>query len=196
MKFKGCIALLLLASVAAWPADKKITVAELKSMLQSMHEQKKTDAEAADALKQVQLSEQLPLATLNSLVQETVAADGASGALSTEQLYVLEARSSLLAPPAADILSNPPPDTAALFAKAAAYAANTYAQLPALSADRTTLRFQDNFEALADTTGVHNGAKDATMGTGLAESSHSLHPLHQLHRHSDHLQQGSGGAAT
>ena len=44
MKFKGCIALLLLASVAAWPADKKITVAELKSMLQSMHEQKKTDA--------------------------------------------------------------------------------------------------------------------------------------------------------
>ena len=173
MKIKGCIALLLLASLPAWAADKKITVAELKSILQTMHDQKKNDTDVASALKQVQLSEQLTLPALNSLVEDLLAVNGASSVLSTEQIYVLEARSALLPPPAADIPANPAPDTAAVLAKAAAYASNTYAQLPALAADRTTLRFQDNFEALADSSGVHNGAKDAILGSGLSVNPHN-----------------------
>ena len=172
MKIKGCIALLLLASLPAWPADKKITVAELKSVLHTMHDQNKNDADVATALKQVQLSEQLTRPVLNSLVEDLPAANGTSGVLSTEQIYILEARSALLPPPAAEIPANPAPDTAALLAKAAAYASNTYAQLPALAADRTSLRFQDNFEALADSSAVSSGAKDATMGSGLTVKPH------------------------
>jgi hypothetical protein len=167
MKIKGCIALLLLASLPAWPAEKKITVAELKSMLQTMHDQKKSDADAATALKQVQLSEQLTRSAMNSLV------DAAPGQLSTVQIYVLEARSALLPPPLADIPGTPAPDAAALLAKAAAYASNTYSQLPALIADRSTLRFQDSFEAIADTSGQNSGGQDATMGSGLTVNPHS-----------------------
>ncbi len=172
MRMKGFIFLLLLASLPAWPADKKITIAELKSMLQTMHEQKKSDADMATALQQVQLSEQITLPALNSLVDSLLSANGAPGALSTEQIYVLEARSALLPPPAADMPTNPAPDTAALLAKASTYASKIYTQLPALAAHRVTLRFQDNFEALADTSGVHNGAKDAILGSGLAVSHH------------------------
>lgn len=167
MKIGGCIALLLLTSLLAWPADRKMTVAELKSMLHTMHDQNKDDSEVATALKQVQLSEQLTLPALNSLVQDLPAVNGTAGVLSTEQVYVLEARAALLPPPPADSPANPAPDTAALLAKAAAYASNTYAQLPALTADRATLRFQDSSEAVADSSGQANGGTDATMGTGL-----------------------------
>jgi hypothetical protein len=142
MKIKACLALLLLlASIPAWSAGaRKITVAELKDLLQTMHQQKKGDADVATALKQVQLSEQLTRAVMNSLV------DNVPGQLSTEQMYVLEARSALLPPPAADVPSNPPLDAAAqqaLLTKASAYASGAYAQLPSLSAVRTTLRFLD-----------------------------------------------------
>src|SRR5581483_1292059 len=57
------------------------------------------------------------------------------------------------------------PDAAAqqaLLAKAATYASTTYAQLPSLAVTRTTLRFQDNMEALADSSGMHGSAKDAS----------------------------------
>ncbi len=172
MIIKGCIAILLLASIPAWSADKMVSVAELKSMLHTMQDEKKNDADVATALKQVQLSEQLTRTALNSLVEDLPAVDGVAGVLSTEQIYILEARSALLPPPPADIPANPAPDTAALLAKAAAYASNTYAQLPALTADRTSLRFQDNFEALADSSGVASGAKDATMGSGLTVKPH------------------------
>jgi hypothetical protein len=176
MRIKGCIVLLLLTSLQAWPAEKKITVAELRSMVQTMRDQKKEDIDVATALKQVQLSEQLTLTALNSLVQDLPAVNGTAGLLSTEQIYVLEARSALLPPPATEIPASPAPDTASLLAKAAAYASNTYAQLPTLAADRITLRFQDNFETLPDSSGQSSGAKDATMGTGLA-------PTHRVFIH-------------
>jgi hypothetical protein len=173
MKIKGCIALLLLASVCAWSAAKKMTVAELKDMLVTMHEQKKSDADVATALKQVQLSEQLTRAVMNSL------AENVPGQLSTEQIYVLEARSAMLPPPATDAPSIPPLDAGAqqaLLTKASAYASSTYAQLPALAAVRTTLRFQDNVEALADSSGMHSSASTNTTG-----SSFSVNPYNYIH---------------
>jgi hypothetical protein len=165
MKIIGCVAILLLASVPAWSAAKKITVAELKGMLQTMHDQKKSDADVAAALKQVQLSEELNLNVMNSL------AENVPGQLSTEQIYVLEARSATLPPPASDLPNTPPPDPAAqqaMLAKAGDYISKTYAQLPTLNAVKTTLRFQDNMEALDVSSGMHSSARDATMGTGLS----------------------------
>jgi hypothetical protein len=162
MKRIGWIALMLLVAVPAFPAAKKITVAELKDMLATMHSQDKSDAEVADALKQVVLSEELDRATMNAF------ADQVPGKLSTEQLYVLEARSALLPPPPSTVPSTPALDAAAQQAvlnKAASYAKGIWGQLPGLTATKTTLRFQDNVEALADASSMHGGSTDT--GTGL-----------------------------
>ena len=117
MKRIRWMALLLLATSPAWPAAKKITVGELKDMLLTMHQQGKSDQDVANALKQVQLTEELTRAMMNSLVPAV------PGQLSTEQIYVLEARSAMLAPPATDIPTTPAPDAAgqqALLTKAGA----------------------------------------------------------------------------
>ena len=145
MKRWGCILVLILMAVPAWPA-KKITVAELTDMLKSLQQEKKVDQDVANALKQVVLTEELTRSTMNSL------GEYAPGPLTTEQIYVLEARSAVLAPPAADIPTTPAPDAAAqkaLLDKVSDYSAKTYSQLPAITATKTTLRFQDNIEAVA-----------------------------------------------
>lgn len=145
MKRLGLVAILALAAMPAWSA-KKITVADLKTMLTTMNQQKKSDADVSAALKQVELSEELLRTTMDSL------AAFVPGPLSTEQIYVLEARSALLPPPAADIPAAAAPDAAAqkaILEKAADYVNKTYAQLPSLTATRSTNRFQDNVEAAA-----------------------------------------------
>ena len=159
MKRLAFAALLFLVSVPGWSAAKKVTVAELKDMLATMRSQNKSDADVATALKQVQLSEELNRSVMNSL------ADAVPGQLTLEQIYVLEAHSAMLPPPAADVPAIPPLAAAAqqaLLAKASAYASGPWSQLPDLSATKTTLRFQDNVEALSDSSGVgvHNGAAD------------------------------------
>ncbi len=164
MKRLACAALLLFVSVSGWSAARKITVAELKDLLQSMHDQKRGDDEVAAALKQVVLSEELTRPVMNSM------AENVPGKLATEQIYVLEARSANLPPPASDLPNTPAPDSAvqqAMLAKAGDYVSKTYAQLPTLTAVKTTLRFQDNMEALDLSSGMHSSARDATMGTGL-----------------------------
>ena len=162
MKRFGCVLLLVFLAVPAWPA-KKITVAELTDLLKSLQEQKKPDADIAMALKQVQLSEQLTGSTMNQL------AGYAPGPMTTEQIYVLEAGSAVLAPPASDIPTTPPPDAAAqkaLLDKASDYAARTYAQLPAFTATKTTVRFQDNVEAPQSSSGMVGSARDNSVGSG------------------------------
>lgn len=163
MKRFGWFALLLLTAIPAFSAAaKKITVAELKDMLATMHTQKKTDEEVATALKQVQLSEQIDVATINSMVANV------PGQLTTEQIYVLQARAALLPPPATGIPTTPALDAGAQQAvlnKAATYLSGTWGQLPALTATKTTLRFQDNVDALADASSMHGGSTDS--GTGL-----------------------------
>ncbi|HWE85684.1 MAG TPA: hypothetical protein VG267_12130 [Terracidiphilus sp.] len=162
MKHALCITLLLVAAVPAFSAAaRKITVAELKDMLATMHNQKKSDADAATALKQVQLSEQLDRATMNNF------ADELPGTLSSEQIYVLEARSAMLPPAASAIPTTAPLDAAAqqaLLTKAGTYASGTWGQLPTLTATKTTLRFQDNVEALADASSMHGGSTDPNAG--------------------------------
>ena len=150
MKRFVCILMLVVAALPAWCA-KKITVAELSDMLKAMHEQKKSDTDVAAALKQVQLSELLSRSKMNEF------GAFAPGPLTTEQIYVLEARSATLPPPAGELPSTPAPDAAgqkAILDKASAYASKTWAQLPAISATKTTLRFQDNVEAAAPSSGI------------------------------------------
>lgn len=172
MKRMGWIALLLLATAPAWGAAKKITVGELKDMLLSLHQQGKSDADVANALKQVSLTEELTRAMMNSLVPEV------PGQLSTEQIYVLEARSAMLAPPPSDIPATPAPDAAgqqALLSKTEDYINKTYTQNPPVTATRTTLRFQDNVEALAASSGMHGSATDVSVGSGTVGANQFVH---------------------
>ena len=92
--------------------------------------------------------------------------------MSTEQIYVLEARSANLAPPASDLPTTPAPDAAArnrFSPKRKSYVTRTYDQLPTLTATRTTLRFQDNVEALAASSGVGSGAKESVTSSGFTK---------------------------
>jgi len=160
----------------AWPA-KKISVQELTDLVRSSEEGKKTDAEVASALKQVELSEELTRTALNSLVGHV------NGPLSTEQIYVLEARSADLAPPAADLPNIPPPDEAAfraILSKAENYVTKTYDLLPALTATRTTLRFQDNVDALASSSGLGSGAKEAVTSSGFTNPETYVHYMNSV----------------
>jgi hypothetical protein len=172
MKRFGWILVLVLAASPTWAA-KNITVQQLKDLLSADQQAKKSDADVAADLKQVVLTEELTRDVMNGLVAYV------PGPYSTEQIYVLEARSAVLAPPASDLPTTPAPDAAAqtaLLNKAADYATKTYTQLPALTATRTTIRFQDNMEAAAASSGMHSGATDsASSDPHLVNASQFVH---------------------
>lgn len=169
---------LFLSAFPAWGA-KKITVAQLNELLQTLQQEKKTDAEAATALKQVELTEQLTRSAMSGL------ANLVSGPLSTEQVYVLEARSATLAPPPSDLPSTPAPDAAAqkaILAKTESYIGKTYEQLPLMTATKTTLRFQDNVEALGASSGLAGGAKDVVTSSGFSNPASFVHYINSTAR--------------
>lgn len=152
---------LFLVSSPAW-ADKKVTVAQLEDLLRSMQRDKKSDVDVATALKQVELSEELTRVRMNILLPL------APGTFSTEQIYILEARSATLVPPSSDLPATPAPDDAAqkaILAHAADYVTHVYDQLPSLAATRTTLRFQDNFNAVGQSSGVVGSATEVDTAT-------------------------------
>jgi len=157
----------LFAAVAAWPAAKKITVQELKELLTQLQQQKKGDEEVANALKQVEMSEQLTPEALNGIASDL------PGQQSLAQMYVLEARGAMLPPPPSDVPADPAPDAAgqkALLDKAAEYVSKTYAQLPEVIATKTTLRFQDSMDTVAASSGMKGSAKEVDVGSVLANS--------------------------
>ncbi|MGA2350963.1 MAG: hypothetical protein ABSF70_11055 [Terracidiphilus sp.] len=144
---------LLFAAPHAWAAS-KITVGQLEDLLHSLQQSKKTDAEVADKLKDVELTEELTTKRTDNLVSAL------PGKLSIEQIYVLEARSAVLAPPAVDLPNSAAPDAAAqktLLDKAVSYVNNLYVQQPHLTATKTTLRFQDNTEAVSSASSFRSG---------------------------------------
>lgn len=162
MKRFGWMLVLLLA-VPALPvlsaSTKKITVQELKDLLTSAQAANKSDDDVALQLKQVELTEELTTTTMNSLAALV------PGKLSTEQMYVLEARSSVLPPPAADLPTAPAPDAAAqqaMLAKANDFAIKSYPQLPHLTATKMTARFQDGVDAMPTNTGMHAKVNENT----------------------------------
>ena len=136
----GWILVFLVAASPAW-AVKKITVQQLKDLLVSQQQARKTDAEVAVELKQVELSEELTSSMIGTMLEYL------PGPLTTEQISILEARSAVLAPPPSDLPTTPAPDAAAqkaLLDKTVDYAEKTYAQLPHLTATKETLRYQDD----------------------------------------------------
>ena len=162
---------LLFLAMPGWCA-RKLSVSQLEELLRSLHEEKKSDVETAAALQQVELSEQLTRGKLNTLTT------GAPGPLTTEQIFVLEARSADLAPPASDVPNLPAPDAAAqkaILSRAEAYLAKVHEHLPRLAAKRTTLRFQDSTEAIASSSGIGSGAKDAVTSSALSGSPAFVH---------------------
>lgn len=171
MKGSICVFMSLALVVPAWSA-KTITVAELTEMLKSMHEQKKSDEELSTALAQVELGEQLTRNVMNVLASD------APGPLTTEQLYVLEARSADLLPPSTDLPNTPAPDEAAqkvILTRAGTYITKTYDQLPPLAAKKTTLRFQDTTSAVASSSGIGSSARAAVTSSGLSSSAAFVH---------------------
>lgn len=176
-RFTVILAIVLIA-LPAW-CSRKIPVAQLGELLRTLQQEKKSDAEAAAALKQVELTEQLTRPTMSNL------ANFVSGPLVTEQVYVLEARSATLAPPASDLPSTPAPDAdaqKAILAKAESYIGKTYEQLPPLTATKTTLRFQDNVEALDANSGLAGGAKDVVTNSGFSNPASFVHYINSTAR--------------
>ena len=149
------IALLLTLAIPSWSATRSITVDQLHQLLADMQHANKTDQEVTTELHQVLLTEELTGAALQSITPLL------PGPLATEQIYVLQARSSMLPPPASSILPDPAPDTAAqqaLLAKAQDYTTKTFSQLPLLSANRLTARFQDGVAAVHTYSGMNHGS--------------------------------------
>jgi len=151
MKWLGWIFALLMATAPAW-AEKKVTVQQLKDLLVSMQQSKKTDAQAADQLKEIELNEELTGSVANSLKSYL------PGPLTSVQVELLKDQSAFLAPPATDLPTAPAPDATAqqaILAKAADFASRVYAQNPHLSVTKTTLRFEDHVRNTNDI-GLHN----------------------------------------
>jgi hypothetical protein len=151
MKRLGWILVLLMAASPAWAA-KKFTVQQLKELLVSMQQYKKTDAEVADQLKEIELNEELTGSAANSLKSYL------PGPHSGVQIEILKEQSAFLAPPAIDLPATPVPDATAqqaILTKAADFASRIYAQNPHLSATKTTLRFEDHV-ITTNNIGLHN----------------------------------------
>lgn len=151
MKQLGWILLLLMAASPAWAA-KKVTVQQLKDLLVSMQQSNKTDAEAADQLKETELNEELTGSAARSLKSYL------PGPLSGVQVEILKEQSAFLAPPATDLPATPAPDAAvqqAILAKTADFVSKIYERNPHLSVTKTTLRFEDQV-ITTDSIGLHN----------------------------------------
>jgi hypothetical protein len=154
MKQFGVLGLVLALALPVGAA-RKLSIDQMKQLLISLHDAHKTDAEVAAELGDVELTEELSLGTMNSL------APNLPGPLSNEQLYVLEVRSAVLPPPPGDIPSTPAPDPAAqktILDKAADYVNKTWAQLPPLTATKSTRRFQDSTQIGQVSLGSHSTA--------------------------------------
>jgi hypothetical protein len=137
--------LLLLSSLASplltAQVQTTVTVAQLEEFLHSKGAAHESDAELAEQLNTVTLSEQLTppafarLAGLNSVGPQT-----------TDQLRLLAAVSILCAPPAAELPALPAPDAAAqqqILESAGRYVNETLRHLPDFLATRETLSFND-----------------------------------------------------
>jgi hypothetical protein len=139
----------------AWSANKKITVQQLKDLLTSWQQDKKTDAMVADSLKDVRLTEQMTSGEKIKLVEV------APGPSSIEQIEILEGLSAFLSPSASYLPTTPPPDAAtqtAILAKAQNFVTGIYLQNPHLTATKQSFLYQDDERNLSGTPGYHDAA--------------------------------------
>jgi hypothetical protein len=154
--FAVSLAALALTALAAKPATPpedaahKVTVQELEQAVASDHG--KTDAETAQALGALELTERLSasrLARLNA---------GMPGEKSQQALTILADRAAFLSLPDDENVTDPTPDAAAtrqMLVRIVNYVNNTVRQLPNLMAVRETTGFEDRpKEDVLEATGV------------------------------------------
>jgi hypothetical protein len=173
----GALAIIL-TTMPAWCA-KAISVGQLEDMVRSLQQAGKPDVEVANALKQVELSEQLTLVRMNDLISRV------PGAQSTAQIFILEGRAADLIPPPSELpnLPQPSPDLQqGMLGKADAWIAGTYDKLPPLSASLTTLRFQDNVEAIAGVGGLQGGAQEVVTSSGFSKPATFMHYINSTEK--------------
>jgi len=157
-------AVALLISLASWAAT-KISVSQLDSMLADMHSQSKSDEATANKLKEVELTDQLTEAAMNSFVKYQ------PGPETIVQIRVLALESALLPPPPADLPETPAPDQAtqkAIMSRAIDYVTQDFSHLPRFTADKTTARYQNGEDFIRTSTGV---ARIAHSDLGLDPAS-------------------------
>ncbi|HUN86012.1 MAG TPA: hypothetical protein VMU48_16660 [Terracidiphilus sp.] len=123
-------------------AETRVTVAQLRQFLGSKSARKATDAQLADRLGSVALSEQLTEATLRKIHVETKL-----GPKATEQLDLLATTSVFGAPPAAEMPAIAPPDSSSqlrMINAADKFVGVTLHQLPDFLASRETISFDNS----------------------------------------------------
>ena len=132
------LVLLLFACAAVPAAAKRTTVQQLESLVASVHG--RPDAEVADKLVELELTERLSSARMASL-------DSAMpGPMARGALMALADSSAFLRPPADEIADSAPPDPATqrqLLELTADYASQTLAKMPNFFATRETTLFMD-----------------------------------------------------
>lgn len=141
----------MVVAAPAWEATKKISVQQLKDLLLSLRQARKTDEEAATRLEGVDLSEELAGSAAGSLESYL------PGPLSREEIEILKIQSAFLAPPPADLTAVPAPDPAAkkaILTKAADFATKVYLQNPHLSVIKAMLRYEDEIRT-TNSVGIH-----------------------------------------
>jgi hypothetical protein len=158
--FFAAIALLLPSTLMA---ANKSTVKELDDLLANMQKSAKPDTAIAMRLKDIELTEQLTFAEMNSFARYE------PGPATVEQIRILAVESALLPPPASDLPTAPAPDLAtqkAILARAVDYAAHDFAHLPRLTADKVTARFQNGLDYIRTANGVGSNMANPDLGFG------------------------------
>src|SRR5258708_7496280 len=131
----------LLSTALPTFADRRVSVAALQQILAAESAANKTDADFAQQLSSLELTEQLTEPTL-----QRIAADTNLGPKTAQVLSLLADSSALLAPPAAETPATPRPDMAAQRAMIVAsvkYVSGTLHHLPDFLAARVTHSFDD-----------------------------------------------------
>jgi hypothetical protein len=142
-------------------ATQKISVNQLEEILPGYHG--KTDAEAAQALSAMQLTERLSTLRLARLKGEL------PGEKAQQALSILADKAAFLKPPDEEIVADPAPDAAAtrlMLVQIVNYVNTTVRQLPNLMAVRETTGFEDRPQ------------EDALEATGIVSKSYL--PLHAV----------------
>jgi hypothetical protein len=161
---------LLVFAVSPLMAANKVTVKQLDEFLAEQHSASKSDDAVATKLKEMELTEQLTTATMNSFTRYE------PGPLTVTQIRILAVSSALLPPPATDLPTAAAPDAAAqaaIMAKAVDYASKVYAHLPKMTANKTTIRYQN---------GVNYVATDSGTGSNMAGGNLTVRPEDQFVR--------------
>jgi VWFA-related protein len=135
---KALASLILAGSVIQASAAKRLTVLQLRHLLESFYS--RPDREAAQQISELQLTERLNPSLLNEMIAHL------PGNLSKRALVAIADQSAFVDPPKTEIPTNPAPPVTEqrhMMNLVVGYVTRTIPQLPNFLATRTTDRFED-----------------------------------------------------